>query len=115
VCTSTLTVLRLKDYLSSHGNPLNIMPEETKAVEGYTLTVAEAIALADIREGADIISYVLAELLRKLESKYPDLLTITKPMGEYSVKERLPYFGAILTQKGSEVLNALKKAEELPS
>ena len=58
---------------------------------------------ADV-DGADVMSYNIARLLRECEPE--GLVIICKAMGKYSAVERRPYFGALISAKG---LAALKK------
>lgn len=57
-------------------------------------------AMRQIRDGADVFAYGIAGTLREVERLWPELITITEPMGKYSGVGQLPYFGAILTPKG---------------
>lgn len=77
----------------------------------YTdVTDKELAALRVISGGADVLSRSIAETLRGLEKRHPKLLRITKRMGKYSVRERLPYFGAILTKDGERLIESRKGA-----
>jgi len=40
--------------------------------------------------------------VRWLEHKHPEMIDVCRAMGQYSVKEKLPYIGAILTGKGKK-------------
>jgi hypothetical protein len=68
------------------------------------LTESELCALRAVGRGADIRGLKLAETLRSLERSHPELLRITSVMGNYGVREPLPYFGAVLTTDGSRVV-----------
>jgi hypothetical protein len=77
--------------------------EESTAVS-YELTSYEMQMLEQIKDGADIMAGFLAKGLRHIHSRYPNLLMITPPMGDYAPSERLPYLGAILTAQGHKLL-----------
>ncbi|WP_242247807.1 hypothetical protein [Bacillus cereus group sp. BfR-BA-01328] len=69
-------------------------------------------ALREIDGGATIFDFFLAKDLREVQKVDTELLTIVDNMNElskitgitYNGVERLPYFGAILTQKGKDVI-----------
>ena len=69
-----------------------------------TLTTQDRIDLRSIRGGADVFSPALARRLRALKRTHPDLLTITRAGKEYGPEAVHPYFGAILTDDGEEVI-----------
>lgn len=61
--------------------------------------------IASIENGADIYSRHDAEQLRDLKKKRPDFISICKAkMYKGSGVDKMPYFGAILTNKGREAL-----------
>jgi hypothetical protein len=62
--------------------------------------------LFDLRNGADIGGYAEAKRLRELQAdaEYSGLFEITKAMGNYTVIDKHPYFGAILTPQGRAFL-----------
>lgn len=68
------------------------------------LTKEQYLALDLIKGGAEIFSMSLALKLRELKKSNGDLLDIGDAMGDYEGHERLPYFGAILTPLGEEVV-----------
>lgn len=72
-------------------------------IEELTKEVCSAMEL--MRDGADVSSYAIAGTLRHIEKSNPDWLTICEPMGIYDGAGHVPYFGAILTAKGREVLD----------
>ena len=75
------------------------------------LTEEKIEALKQIEKGADIYSYPLASMLRKIEKENPTLIIITKPMmyrGDGS--DQMPYFGAICTREGEAVLKGASNA-----
>lgn len=54
-----------------------------------------------VRNGADVRSRDLAQLLREVEATKPEYIEIGPlQMGPYGVREQLPYFGAIATKRG---------------
>ena len=67
------------------------------------LTAEHENALWAVRNGADVFSLLAAKLLRDCEKD--GLVAITPAMGEYGDgTKREPYFGAVITGKGKEVL-----------
>lgn len=65
------------------------------------LTHAEKEAMLRVKNGADVSDYLLAGKLRAIQKSYPHLISIGETRArEYSPHERLPYFGAILTDAG---------------
>lgn len=70
------------------------------AKKAVKLTAAEKKALRLIVRGADITGYDLAKTLRGIEAKAPHLIDIGPEMGQYDVRDKLPYFGAIATAAG---------------
>lgn len=66
-------------------------------------------AMSAIAEGADVRSRAIARELRSLQAEHPTWLEIGgRRMGPYGVREKLPYFGAILTAEGSTALAAAR-------
>jgi len=72
------------------------------------LTIFERQALEAVKDGGDVFSRGTAVLLRGLEQE--GLVEICAAQGDYDGKLCLPYFGAIITAKGKEVL-AKKEAK----
>ena len=66
------------------------------------LTIFERQALEAVKDGGDVFSRGTAVLLRGLEQE--GLVEICDAQGDYDGKLCLPYFGAIITAKGKEVL-----------
>lgn len=70
-------------------------------------------AMQDITSGATIFSYSLAMRLREVERFDSELIDIIHNLDEleaisgevFPAEKKLPYFGAILTNKGKEFLN----------
>lgn len=81
--------------------------------EDLKLTIEEAEDLLEIKNGADIASFFLAQRLRKIEQKYPEYIHICKTMNNYSVNVPLPYFGAIATEEGIKAAKQALKEETL--
>lgn len=73
--------------------------------------------MESIEQGATIYGYVEAKLLREVQKESPEYIHIIDNLEELSNitdtsfdgKEKLPYFGAILTEKGREFLLQNKK------
>ena len=70
------------------------------------LTEAELLALEQCGGGCDVLGYGMARHLRAVERKRPELIDICPAMGEYGVKDKHPYFGAISTAKGKREVEA---------
>ena len=68
------------------------------------LTKKQKEVMKLVKNGADISNYGIAFELRAVQKDYPSLIRITKRMYEYDVLEKLPYFGAILTDDGKRVI-----------
>lgn len=68
------------------------------------ITLRHLIAMDRCRDGADITSRRLAQLLREVDNEHPGLVDIGPVQGQYEPAGRLPYFGAILTKSGEEFL-----------
>jgi len=68
------------------------------------LTPEEAEELSKITEGADISCPIIARALRAIERDKPWAIHIVPPMGRYSGKGHVPYFGAIATNEGREAI-----------
>lgn len=88
------------------------MPEymdrlDKRRVPMNNLTGGEVDILRQIRNGKDVPSRDEAQLLREIERKHPELVSISGPQNEYKDDERLPYLGAILTPVGIQVLQDL--------
>lgn len=69
------------------------------------ITYEHKKAMEEVANGADVYDYYTAKLLREVEKGKPALIEITKPMmykGDGT--DRMPYFGAILTNKGRETI-----------
>lgn len=64
------------------------------------LTIKHYELLMDIKNGADIFSYVDARECREIKKLEPSYIEITTFMGEYAPQGKLPYFGAIATSEG---------------
>jgi len=73
------------------------------------LTPAQVEAMAGAANGADIYSPRLAADLRKAQSACPDLIAITNPQAyEGDGTDRMPYFGAILTDLGRQFIKEVE-------
>lgn len=61
--------------------------------------------MGEVRDGADVYSYAIAILLRRVERYYPEFIRITKAQHapEDGAQEQ-PYFGAILTAEGKAII-----------
>ena len=67
-----------------------------------SLTRAEKKAMLAVKDGGDVVGYIIAQRLRSVQRKAPHLIVIVKPaMGQKggAAVERA-YFGAILTAAG---------------
>jgi len=71
-------------------------------------------AMVQVTNGANVYSLKIARLLREVQAYDPqlvDILTIQQLEGIgfrfENVNEPLPYFGAILTEKGKELLDSV--------
>ena len=73
------------------------------------LTEAELSALEQCGNGCDVLGYGMARHLRAVERKRPELIDICPAMGEYGVKDKHPYFGAISTAEGKREVEAWRK------
>ena len=63
-------------------------------------------AMEAVREGADVTGYLLAKTLREVEGANPEYIWIGERAGDYpNMKEKLPYFGCILTDEGRAFLD----------
>lgn len=70
------------------------------------LTESQIKTMAAVSEGADVYGYGSATDLRAVQRECPDLITITKPQAyEGDGTDRMPYFGAILTDLGRNFIN----------
>lgn len=80
------------------------------------LTEHEKEAVKQVIGGADITSYYLATALREVEKKQKikghHLIEICEVMGDYDVRESLPYFGCIATPQGEEAISKLINSGE---
>lgn len=71
----------------------------------------ELNAMRAVADGADVYSYAMAILLRRVERYYPEFIRITKAqLAPEDGAQVQPYFGAILTQEGKAVLGKPEKA-----
>lgn len=77
-----------------------LMRLKISSKQSKKLTVEHYRQLLEISNGADIVGHYEARLLREVEEVRPEFITICNPMGKYSVKEELPFFGAITTVQG---------------
>ena len=68
------------------------------------LTRIEVKALAQVSDGVDVYSPLLARTLRDVQKRFPLLLAIVSPM--HDTAGVLPYFGAKLTAAGKEAVAA---------
>lgn len=73
------------------------------------LTIEILVALFLVENGADIYSREVAKSLREVEQKFPSLVIITKAKNPPPGKERQPFFGAFLTDKGKQFLRDCEK------
>lgn len=72
-------------------------------------SAVDLAVLRSIRDGADIYSRALAKHLRSLHEAFPELIEITEPMMyDGDGTDQVPYFGAILTQAGKNVVEGLQ-------
>lgn len=67
-------------------------------------TPADVAMFRKLQRGADVFGYGEAMRLRELQRQGSDAFEITPRMGQYDGAEQLPYFGAILTNAGRELL-----------
>ena len=74
-----------------------------------TITRAEMVALRAVGDGADVFSPLLARTLRELTRLRPSPVTIVPAMGSDEAGVR-PYFGAILTAAGKELVSPSRAA-----
>lgn len=74
--------------------------------ESFEFTREHIEAMEAVRGGADVPDYLGAMKLREIERKRPELVSIGPIRGKYGKGERLPYFGAILTDEGIQFLNS---------
>lgn len=66
-----------------------------------TLTEQHLEAMAVVKNGADVYDYGLAVDLREVQRHDPGLIEITRPkMYTGDGTDHMPYFGAILTERG---------------
>lgn len=71
--------------------------------------------LAAVRGGADVFNYATARRLRALSRTHPDLVTITQAGGEYGPRDVHPYFGAIASAQGRELLDSVSPTRTYPA
>ena len=71
------------------------------------LSQAHLEAMLQVRNGADVFSLETARLLREVTDYDGFAVRIVEPMGEYDGASLQPYFGAILSKDGE---NLLKRA-----
>lgn len=87
-----------------------------------SLSEKHMIVMESVKEGATIYGYREAKVLREVQKENPEYIDIIDDLNELSNithtifdgKEELPYFGAILTDKGKAFLlkSELKSKEE---
>lgn len=75
-----------------------------------TVSLSELDALAEIRNGGDVFSPALARTLRDVQRRHPDWLTI-RPAPDVAGGQK-PFFGAMLTGTGREVVEFVKGGAE---
>ena len=80
------------------------MNTPTQQTGGAKLSSEHREAMWHVRNGADISDPYIAKHLRRVERDFPELIWIGKPMGQYDSRKHVPYFGAILTEKGKEAI-----------
>ena len=65
------------------------------------LTKRHMVAMRRVRDGGDVWCPTLAKLLREVQQINPRLIYVGKPRArKYTGVEQMPYFGAILTDRG---------------
>ncbi len=70
------------------------------------LTFAHVDAMKKIgSRGADVFDYGIACLLREVQKEKPELIDIGPTPNDYPGEQRQPYFGAMLTAKGSRYVS----------
>lgn len=65
-----------------------------------TLTAQQIESMRAVADGADVLAYGIARDLRAVQKSHPEFIMIGRRQHRYSVTEKLPYFGAILTDAG---------------
>jgi hypothetical protein len=68
------------------------------------LTNAHKLAMAAVKNGADVFSYQAALLLREVERNNPELITIVPAKSDIPGEQQQPYFGARLTAAGCRAI-----------
>lgn len=69
------------------------------------LTKKEKLAMNEVQEGGDVYSYDTALTLRSVQRKHPTFINIGKAMAyKGNGTDRMPYFGAKLTDEGKRAL-----------
>ncbi len=95
-------------YMHEHSVSVPGTPkEETPPGRIGILTPDHLQALEDVRDGADVYSRLVAERLRILEKE--GYVQIVDPMADIPGNQQQPFFGAIATQKGKDLLDTLEK------
>jgi hypothetical protein len=89
-------------------------PMTKKARMKPSLTPSQIESMRAVAEGADVLAYGIACDLRKVQELHPGLVTITARMGRYKATEQLPYFGAILTERGRIAAGIDKRCTRCP-
>lgn len=75
----------------------------------FVLTPSHIESMRAVADGADVLAYGMAKDLRDVQEHYPTYVRITVRMGTYKATERLPYFGAILTERGKVAVATEKR------
>ncbi|PLS19415.1 hypothetical protein CVD28_03090 [Bacillus sp. M6-12] len=91
---------------------LKIIPPkpEDKGAEKVSLTKEQVELMEAVNDGATIFGYKDAKLLREVQKQEPTFITIIDNLDElariegkrYKGNEQLPYFGAVITEKGQD-------------
>jgi hypothetical protein len=74
----------------------------------FKFTFAHFLALVRIKDRRDVWNYVDAKMLREVQQVYPQLLVIGESETRTTGVEQEPYFGAELTEKGRQFIDALE-------
>lgn len=82
-----------------------------KAVNKIALTPEQVFVLGLIKEGADVWGHAHASVIRDVQRLHPQLMRIVKAKNaQKDGAARQPYFGAILTKAGRDLLGEFDKA-----
>jgi len=72
------------------------------------LTTRQIESMAAVTDGADVYNYGIAVDLRQVQQSHPELITIAQPQAyKGDGTDQVPYFGAILTYLGRQVVGGV--------